>query len=296
MQRHVGLGPTFTNLLHFCVRGRSHSQLTLGDGASVLSRRPFSRTVRRYDGWELGQGLVEDTAARRKWKEDESAGWKTWVTSETPGKDVYRLLTSAVIPRPIAFVSTVSAAGVLNLAPMSYFSVISHNPPLLTVSLVLSPKRPKDTKENIKFMKEFTVNIISEPFAEAANASSVEAPDYVDEWVVSGLTPIPSTHVKPPRVKESAVNLECELYDMQDIAPPGTDVPTTTLVFGLIKQIHVRNAVLSPDQQTVDPLKLRPIARLGGTSYSRIESTFELSRPSWKSLKEKIDKMMEEAK
>ena len=120
--------------------------------------------------------------------------------------------------------------------------------------------------------------------------------------------------MKPPRVKESAVSLECEvrlyrfastsslliyslqLYDLKDIVPSGTDIPTTTLVLGLIKQIHVRNAVLAPDGQTVDPHKLLPVARLGGTLYSRLGSFFELERPSWRALKERIDKMMAEAK
>lgn len=145
---------------------------------------------------------------------------------------VYKLLTSAVIPRPIAFVSTISEDGVRNLAPMrcvpwsqrmmimmvtslaqTVISIwyvepallisiraqscnphfqVSHNPPLLSVSLSLSKRRPKDTRENIKATKEFTVSIISEPFVEAANVCSVEAPAHVDEWVVSGLTPEPS--------------------------------------------------------------------------------------------------------
>ncbi|KAH8078050.1 hypothetical protein BXZ70DRAFT_689343 [Cristinia sonorae] len=254
------------------------------------SARHFTQSTCRR--WELGQGIVEDTVEKRQWKQDEKQGWKSLAVADMPVKDAYPLLTSAIIPRPIAFVSTISSSGIRNLAPMSYFSMISHNPPLVTVSLSLSPRRPKDTRENIKATKEFTVNIISEPFVEAANSCSVEAPDYVDEWVVSGLTPIPSVQVKPPRVKESAVNLECELYDLKDIAPPGTDIPTTTLAIGLIKQIHVRNAVLSSDQKTVDPYRLRPVARLGGNSYSRIDSTFELGRPSWKALKERIDEMM----
>ncbi|EKM54126.1 uncharacterized protein PHACADRAFT_96449, partial [Phanerochaete carnosa HHB-10118-sp] len=122
----------------------------------------------------------------------------------------YKLLTSAVIPRPIAFVSTVSSDDIPNLAPMSYFSLVSpcitrvpltailtgllniqiaHNPPLLSVSFSLSPGKPKDSRENILSTKEFTVSIISEPLVEAANACSVNAPPDVDEWVVSGLTP-----------------------------------------------------------------------------------------------------------
>jgi flavin reductase (DIM6/NTAB) family NADH-FMN oxidoreductase RutF len=88
---------------------------------------------------------------------------------------------------------------------------VSHNPPLLSVSFSLSPRRPKDTRENILATKEFTVSIISEPFVEAANATSIEAPSDVDEWLVSGLTMEKSVGVKPAYVKESAVSMECEV-------------------------------------------------------------------------------------
>lgn len=139
--------------------------------------------------------------------------------------------------------------------------------------------------------KEFAVSIISEPFVEAANACSVEAPAHINEWLVSGLTPEPSLLVKPPWVRESAVSMECLLYHSQDIYAPDTEAPTTTLVLGHIKHIHVHNAVLSDDKQTVDPVKLRPVARLGGNTYSRLGPGFDLSRPSWKALKEKIETM-----
>ncbi|KAJ3557402.1 hypothetical protein NM688_g1487 [Phlebia brevispora] len=234
--------------------------------------------------WDLGRGL-DDGPDSEGWREDETKGWKSWSTTDLVGRDLYRLLTSAVIPRPIAFVSTISQDGVRNLAPMSYFSLISHDPPLLTMSLTLSKRRPKDTRENIKATKEFTVNIISEPFAEAANVCSVEAPAHVDEWLVSGLTPEASTLVKPPRVKESA------LYNLMDIPSLRTHEITTTLVFGLIKQIHVRNVVLSEDEATVDPAKLRPVARLGGSTFARLGEGFDLERPSWKALKERIQQM-----
>ncbi|KIP08478.1 hypothetical protein PHLGIDRAFT_69237, partial [Phlebiopsis gigantea 11061_1 CR5-6] len=104
----------------------------------------------------------------------------------------YKILTSTVIPRPIAFVSTISSDGIPNLAPMSYFSLVAHNPPLLSVSFSLSKGKPKDSRENILATKEFTVSIISEPFVEAANATSVDAPPEVDEWLLAGLTPEPS--------------------------------------------------------------------------------------------------------
>ncbi|KAI0081303.1 hypothetical protein K474DRAFT_1656808 [Panus rudis PR-1116 ss-1] len=241
--------------------------------------------------WKLGDGLAYTSPLHEEWKAQEEEGWKTWCGKTTPSREMYRLLTSSIIPRPIAFVSSLSADGVPNLAPMSYFNVVSHNPPLLSVSLSLSPRRPKDTRENIKATKQFTVNIISEPFIEAANSCSIEAPDYINEWKVSGLTPEPSILVKPARVKESAVNFECELYESLDFSSSPGESPSTSLILGLIKQIHVRNAVLDDTKQTVDAAKLRPVARLGGNAYTTLGNIFELDRPSWRALKDIAEKL-----
>ncbi|KAF7984236.1 hypothetical protein HWV62_16052 [Athelia sp. TMB] len=237
--------------------------------------------------WRTGQGMIEDAVGAMEWKRQEETGWKTWALGDMQSKDIYPLLTSAIIPRPIAFVSSLSPDGVPNLAPFSYFSMVSHDPPLLSISFSLSPRRPKDTRENILATKEFTVNIISEPFIEAANATSVEAPSDVDEWVLSGLTRMDSVDVKPACVRESAASFECELYHVQGI-PPNSPSPTHTLVLGLIKRAHTRNAVMAEDGKTLDPAKLRAVARLGGKMYGRAGEGFELARPSWKSMKEEL--------
>ncbi|KAG5648512.1 hypothetical protein DXG03_003123 [Asterophora parasitica] len=126
------------------------------------------------------------------------------------------------------------------------------------VSFRLSPARPKDSRENILANKEFTVNIISEALVEAANASSVEAPADVDEWILSGLTMVSS-----------------------DISPPDSTEITTTLVLGLVKKIHIRRSVLDESGSSVDPSKLRPVARLGNRSYSRLLDVFDLPRIPW---------------
>ncbi|KAG7098654.1 hypothetical protein E1B28_000570 [Marasmius oreades] len=236
--------------------------------------------------WKLGDGA--------SWQaEYEKTPRKTWVMKDTSKQDAYRLLTSAIIPRPIAFVSSLASDGTPNVAPFSYFSMVSHNPPLISVSFLLSPKRPKDTRENILNTKEFTVNIISENFIEAANACSVEAPAHVDEWIVSGLTMEPSQEVKPPCVKESAVSMECNLHFHHDVTPLDSHEVTTTIVLGLIKQIHVRESVLSPDGLQVDPALLRPVARLGGTSYSRLTHGFGIPRISWKKTSDEIARLTE---
>ncbi|KAJ7188153.1 flavoprotein oxygenase [Mycena filopes] len=208
---------------------------------------------------------------------------KSFDFSKLSSKDTYTLLTSAIVPRPIAFVSTLSADGVPNLAPFSYFSMVGHLPALLSVSFSLSQKRSKHSRDNIVATREFTVNIISEAFIEAANCTAAEAPADVDEWILSGLTMTPSTLVRPACVMESAVSLECELYFLKDLCPPDQpDLITTTLAVGLIKTAHVHESVFSADGTAVDPGKLRPISRLGGTTYARLLEGFDLERTSWK--------------
>ncbi|KAF8967834.1 hypothetical protein BDZ97DRAFT_1976813 [Flammula alnicola] len=233
--------------------------------------------------WSLGDGLPCEIS---QWNEVISnSKRRTWDLSNAEDmKNSYRLLTSAIVPRPIAFVSTLSAEGQPNLAPFRF--VVSDNPPMVSVSFSLSTRRPKNTRNNIVATKEFTISIISEPFAEAANATSVGCPADKDEWIISGLTKENSTVVKPSFVRESAIGMECELYSFQDITPSTSSEPSTTVVLGLIKKIHVRESVLNEDGVTVNPAKLRPIARLGGTTYARLLEGFDLPRPSWKAIKD----------
>ncbi|TFK54278.1 hypothetical protein OE88DRAFT_1711170 [Heliocybe sulcata] len=252
----------------------------------------FKYTESPNPEWKFGDGMTLNSPQAKQWKEDEKLGWRTWDMDETPKPARYQLLTSAIGPRPIAFVSSLSADGVPNLAPFSYFSMVAHDPPLISVSFSLAPGKPKDTRENIRLTKEFTVNIISEPWIEAANATAIDSPPEIDEWIVSGLTKEPSEVVKPPRVKESAVSLECELFHFQDICPPGSDLVTNTLVLGIIKKAHIRNAVLAEGGNSVDPEKLRPVARFGGQTYARLGDGFELPRPSWKRVQDVVYGLM----
>jgi len=272
------------------------SQLRLSS-TSAIERPPFETsptskpTQPPNPNWKLGSGLDLDVVGAEEWKKDEEAGWKSFNLEEMAPRDAYRMLTSAIVPRPIAFVSTLAADGAANLAPMSYFSMISHDPPICTVSFSMSTRGPKDTRENILATKEFVVNIISEPFVEAANASSAQAPPDVDEWVISGLTQKPSLFVKPASVQESAISLECELYQHIDI-PNNTGSIGSTLVLGKIRHASVRNAVLNSDGLTIDPHKLRPIARFGGTTYARIGDSFDSKRVSWKGIQEAYEKLL----
>ncbi|THV02332.1 hypothetical protein K435DRAFT_749328 [Dendrothele bispora CBS 962.96] len=244
----------------------------------------FHYTQSPSPSWQLGQGAPEFL------EKHASIPKKTWIMSETSSKDTYRILTSCIVPRPIAFVSTLATDGTPNLAPFSYFSMVSHNPPLLSISFNLSPKRPKDTRENILSTKEFTVNIISEAFVEAANVTSVEAPASVNEWNLSGLTMESSAEVKPAMVKESHISMECELHFSHDITDLKSSEITNTLVLGLIKRVHVRESVLTADRTQVNPAHLNPVARLGGLTYAKLGDGFDLARPSWKTIRETVEK------
>ncbi|KAF5370790.1 hypothetical protein D9758_002001 [Tetrapyrgos nigripes] len=244
---------------------------------------PFRFTQPPNPSWQLGQGAHKEFLEKSG-----DVPKKTWIMNETNPKDTYKLLTTCIVPRPIAFVSTLATDGTPNLAPFSYFSMVSHNPPLLSISFSLSPRRPKDTRENILNTKQFTVNIISEEFAEAANITSVESPASNDEWKLSGLTMEPSTEVKPAMVKESHISMECELNFAHDVTDLTTSQITNTLVLGLIKRVHVRESVLNEDGSQVNPTALNPLARLGGLSYATLGDGFDIARPSWKAVREEI--------
>ncbi|KAF7361824.1 Flavoprotein oxygenase [Mycena venus] len=235
--------------------------------------------------WNYGDG------ASAQWL-DPTIPRKEFDFSSLSSRDTYKILTSAIVPRPIAFVSTLASDGVPNLAPFSYFSMVGHIPPLLSVSFSLSQKRLKHTRENIVATKEFTVNIISEAFAEAANCTAAEAPAEVDEWILSGLTMTPSTLVKPACVLESAVSLECELYFLKDLSAPDSEVVTATLAVGLIKKAHVHESVLDAEGAAIDPAKLRPLARLGGLTYTRLLEGFDIERTSWKAARPAYEKLL----
>lgn len=191
-------------------------------------------------------------------------------------QDVYKLLIGAVVPRPIALVSSLSRAGVRNLAPFSFFTVASANPPVVCFCPMVRPAggAPKDTRRNIEETREFVVNIVSEDFASKMNITSGDYPPDVDEFTVSGLTPVPSLVVNPPRVGESLVNMECKLQQIVDVstAPLGG-----CIVLGEIVRFHVADGLL--DNFRLDPDKLRAIGRMGGTSYTRTKDRFELARP-----------------
>ena len=184
--------------------------------------------------------------------------------------DVYRLLISVVVPRPIAFVSTVSAAGALNVAPYSYFNAITNLPPLLGISINRRGGVPKDTLRNIEQTGEFVVNTVDEALGARMVEASGDWPEEVDEFALTGLSPVPSDLVKPPRVGEAPVSLECRLHRIIELG-------NTFFVVGEIVRAHVRDDVLTDGR--VDVAKLKPLARLGGDGYSVVREAVNMPRP-----------------
>ncbi|MBM3810582.1 MAG: flavin reductase family protein [Acidimicrobiia bacterium] len=191
-------------------------------------------------------------------------------------RNVYKILIGSILPRPIAFVSTISADGIRNLAPFSFFTGISANPPVICFTPMVrsSDGQRKDTLRNIEATREFVVNIVSEQFAQQMNICAGEYPPDVDEFEKSGLTPIPSDLVKPPRVAESRIHYECSLLQIVEVSkePLGG-----SLVLGEVLRFHLADDLV--DDFRIDPDKLRPIGRMGGAEYARTGDRFSLLRP-----------------
>ena len=195
---------------------------------------------------------------------------------------VYKLLISSVVPRPIAWVSSVDAEGVRNLAPFSYFMAITHDPP--TIAFSSGPRGAeigggvrgkKDTLHNVEVTREFVVNVVDDALAEAMNVTSGDYTPDVDEFTQAGLVAAPSVKVKPPRVAAAPVNMECRLAQ---IIPVG-NLPHH-LIVGEIVHMHVRDDVFDPATGRLDMHRLKPVGRLAGHLYTHVHDIFEMKRPA----------------
>nr|GAT43240.1 predicted protein [Mycena chlorophos] len=205
--------------------------------------------------WTFGASS-STTHFGRQWAEQETQGWKTIDTSQEDPQYLYALSISGIVPRPIAFVSSISAKNEENLAPFRHVVAAA------------------------------SVNIISEPWVAQANAACIDAPAEVNEWFVSGLTKEPSTSVAPARVKESAFSMECELLQHIEVKNAAGGF-AANLILGTVKYIHVRNAVLD-ERGLVDPAKFMAVGRLGDVAYSKVGDGFRIPRPAWAEEQEKL--------
>ncbi|MNF83896.1 Flavin reductase like domain protein [compost metagenome] len=191
--------------------------------------------------------------------------------------DAYRWLASTVTPRPIAWVSTLSKEGVSNLAPFSFFQVISDDPPTLMVNITTRDGGElKDTLRNVQDTGELVVQLVSFEQAEAMNASAAWLPHGVSEFEKCGIACVPSLRVKAPRVQGVPVAFECRLVEVQ---PYPRANPNCHLVFAEVLLGHVDDRVLT-EAGRVDPQRLDLVGRLGGSAYARTRETFSMQRPS----------------
>lgn len=199
--------------------------------------------------------------------------------SEIPTPQLHRYLLGAVGPRPIAFASTVDEDGNPNLSPFSFFNVFSANPPILVFSPARSGRTgaTKNTFDNVKAVREVVINVVNHAIVQQMSLSSSPYEKGVNEFEKSGLTAIPSEHIRPFRVKESPVHFECKVNDIIEL---GSEGGAGNLVICEVLKIHVDETILD-DNQMIDQQKIDLVSRMGGNWYCRADknSMFEIEKP-----------------
>ena len=183
-------------------------------------------------------------------------------------REAYNLLANAVVPRPIAFITSLNEHKAVNAAPYSFFNAITSSPPLIMISAGRKKGEMKHTAENILRTKEFVVNIVTEKLLHALNISSADFPTEIEE---TNLTLLPSKSIDPPRIAESPVNFECVLYRHIEVGNEPADI-----IIGEVVQFHVQDELYSAG--SIDQHGLKPIARMGENYYTMIENLFEMER------------------
>lgn len=204
------------------------------------------------------------------------------LVSELPHRELYNLLISCVAPRPIAWVSSLSASGQPNLAPFSFFNCVCGDPPLLAFAPGLRARKepaaahgePKDTLRNVRETGEFVINVVTYDLREQMNLTSGEYDATINEFELAKLTPHSSRLIRPPRVAESPVSFECKLHQILDFSAGPTG---GSLVIGHVVAIHVNDANLKDGR--IDRNSLDLIGRMGGIQYTRTTDRFEIARP-----------------
>lgn len=191
-------------------------------------------------------------------------------------KEVYKLLTGLIIPRPIAWVSTINEEGIPNLAPFSYFNAVGDDPPHVMFSVSRTGNVNKDTLNNILQNKEFVVNMVTEDLAEKMNATANPLQPHESEFDFANIQKGISTKVKPPLVAESPVSMECVLvhhYNLENHKNGGS-----TIIIGQIIHFHINDSILL-DNFYIDLEKYQPISRLSGSNYAKLGELFTIKRP-----------------
>jgi flavin reductase (DIM6/NTAB) family NADH-FMN oxidoreductase RutF len=203
--------------------------------------------------------------------------------SDLSARDLYNLILNSVAPRPIAWVSTLSASGQGNLAPFSFFNCVCPTPPLLAFAPGFRPSKqsaeaypePKDTLRNIRETQEFVISVVTYELAEAMNQTSGDYDAWLDEFDVARIARAPSQVVKAPRVAASPVSFECKLHQVLDFSPSPDG---SSLVIGEVVFIYVDDSHLKEGRLDRNSLDL--IGRMGGIQYTRTTERFDMVRPT----------------
>jgi flavin reductase (DIM6/NTAB) family NADH-FMN oxidoreductase RutF len=193
-----------------------------------------------------------------------------------PHQQVYKLFTATAVPRPIAWVSTVSADGQPNLAPFSFFTPVCSKPPTLAFcpGIRAGTGAPKDTYNNLKVSGEFVVNFVTEALVEQMNISATELPPHVNEFERAGLTPAPGRTVSVPHVAETPAYFECRV---REIVTVSEDIGGGYIVVGTVLLMHFDESIYR-DNNYIDLAAFQPVGRLTGAGYCRVTDTFDLER------------------
>lgn len=191
--------------------------------------------------------------------------------ADLSARDRYKLLIGTIVPRPIAWITTVDGQGRVNAAPFSFFNVLSSDPAIVGVGIGTHPDLSvKDTGRNIQMTGEFTVNIVDHACLEAMNVTATPFPSEVDELAAAGLTPVPGTHVASPYIAEAPVALECRRHVTVEVSA------SRAIVLGQVVAMHIRRSLVN-ERLHVDPVKLDALGRMGGHGYCRSNETFDLA-------------------
>lgn len=202
--------------------------------------------------------------------------------------EIYKLLIGCIVPRPIAWVSTIDVDGLPNLAPFSFFNGVGSNPPAVSIAIGATDTQDgrKDTLRNIQTVGEFVINMVNETLAEAMNETAINYPSAVNEFEAAGLTMASSVVVQPPRVADAPVSMECNLYTT---VPVGDGPGSSTLVIGTVTMLHVRDDIIN-ERLHIDLQRLQPIGRLAGSSYACIREVFDMQRARYNDQTKQVDR------
>ncbi|MEH6940614.1 flavin reductase family protein [Bacillus sp. JJ722] len=190
-------------------------------------------------------------------------------------RENYKFLIGSIIPRPIAFVTTVASDGTLNAAPFSFFNIVSSNPPLISISVQRKNGKRKDTATNIVELREFVVHIVDETIVDQVNKTAAQIPPNESEIALTNLTVIPSTKIATSGIKEAKVRMECMLERVIELG--GDNNNGCDLLIGKVVHYHIEENLYN--QGRIDQKALGAVSRLAGSDYAKIGEVFSIERP-----------------